>query len=271
MNYVLLKKKVELSDKSGVKIVNGVVKFQAIQLNVHCFELDGVLIDTGSASLLEQFKPFFNQMDVDQIMLTHYHEDHSGGAHYLQNSYNLPVYMNCIRIEECKQKAKYPLYRKLFWGSRQPFTAQPIGDHFSSRSANWKVIQTPGHTNDHVAYLNESTGQLFTGDLYVSPKTKVVLREENIPQIIKSLEEVISLDFQEMFCNHAGHITNGKQALQRKLDYLKELSGKIEIMNDEGMTPLEITSQLFERKYPITRFSLGEWDAAHIITSVLKK
>lgn len=251
-------------------MINGFVKFQSVRLNVHCFEIDGVLIDTGAASLLEEFKAFFSTIDIDQVMLTHYHEDHTGGAHFLQSEYNLPVFMNDTRIEECTIKANYPLYRKLFWGTRKPFEAQPLEDSFTSRTGRWKVIPTPGHTNDHTSFLNEETGQLFTGDLYVTPKTRVVLREENIPQIISSLELAISLDFQEVYCNHAGYIENGKDALQQKLNFLKELSVKIELLADEGMTPSEISKQLFEKKYPITKLSLGEWNAAHIVTSVLK-
>lgn len=267
---MLFKKNTEISEKSGVKMINGFVKFQSVRLNVHCFEVDGVLIDTGAASLLEEFKPFFNTIDVDQVMLTHYHEDHTGGAHFLQTEYNLPVFMNDTRIAECTSKANYPLYRKLFWGTRKPFEAQPLNDNFTSRTGRWKVIPTPGHTDDHSAFLNEDTGQLFSGDLYVTPKTKVVLREESIPQIISSLERAISLDFQEMYCNHAGYIENGKEALKQKLNFLKELSGKIELMADEGNTPSEITNQLFDKKYPIIKLSLGEWDSAHIVTSVLK-
>lgn len=268
---MFVKKKSEQQQQSGVNMINGFVSFQAVRLNVHCFEVDGVLIDTGSASLLEEFKPFFAQLDVDKIVLTHYHEDHSGGANYLQRQYNLPVYMSDARRQECTQRAKYPLYRKVFWGSRAPFEAQAIGERFSSRSANWRVIETPGHTNDHIALLNEQTGQLFTGDLYVSPKTKVVLREESIPQIIASIERVLTYDFEEVFCNHAGYVQNGKKALRNKLNYLHDLSGKIMMMNDEGLSVKEITTQLFNKKYPITRFSLGEWDSAHIISSVLRK
>lgn len=268
---MFFKGKSEQTTQSGVKMVNGFVSFQAVKLNVHCFEVDGVLIDTGSASLLEQFKPFFNQLDIDQIVLTHYHEDHSGGAHYLQTNYKVPIYMSDVRRLECAKKADYPLYRKLFWGNRAPFEAQKIAERFSSRNANWTVIETPGHTNDHLAFLNEQTGQLFTGDLFVTPKTKVVLREESVPQIISSIERVLMMDFGEMFCNHAGYVADGKAALRVKLEYLKELSQKIERMNEEGLTISEITAQLFEKKYPITKLSLGEWNSAHIVSSVLNK
>ncbi|MEG0383828.1 MBL fold metallo-hydrolase [Solibacillus cecembensis] len=268
---MFFKKNIERSEMSGVRMVNGSIKFQAIQLNVHCFEVDGVLIDTGAKSLLDQFKPFFNDMDVDQIMLTHYHEDHSGGAHYLQQKYALPIYMNDLKIQECKEKATYPFYRKAFWGTRPAFHAQAVGTSFESRNATWKVIETPGHTQDHLAFLNTATGQIFTGDLYVSPKTKVILREESIPTIISSIENLLTYDFQEGFCNHAGYMKDAKKVLAHKLDNLRELSERIETLRGEGKTVKEINKQLFAKKYPIVRVSLGEWDSAHIVTSVIGK
>ncbi len=268
---MFFKKKTEQSEQSGVRMMNGFIRFQAIQLNVHCFEVDGILIDTGAAALLEQFKPFFSEIDVDKIVLTHYHEDHSGCVQYLQQNYNLPVYMSDIRRLECMEKADYPLYRKLFWGSRPRFSALAIGQQFLSRTSSWSVIETPGHTNDHLAFLNETTGQLFTGDLFVSPKTKVVLKEESIPQIISSIEKVLTYDFDEMYCNHAGFVKNGRQALKLKHEYLLELTNQIEMMNEKGLTIKEINHQLFPKKYPITRVSIGEWDSAHIVSSVLRK
>ena len=61
------------------------------------------------------------------------------------------------------------------------------------------------------------TGQLFTGDLYCQEKTKVALREENIPTIIDSLTKVLTYEFGEVFCSHAGHLVDGRAALRRKL------------------------------------------------------
>src|SRR5690606_7511166 len=99
-------------------------------------------------------------------------------------------------IASCAQPADYPLYRKLFWGKRKPFHARAMPETFQSRTAAWDVIDTPGHAHDHKAFLNRDTGQLFTGDLFVNERTKVVLAEENIPDIIKSLDRVLKYDFQ---------------------------------------------------------------------------
>src|SRR5690625_1946278 len=163
-----------------------------VSLNVHAFHTDGLLIDTEAASLFSEFKKFFDTADFDQVVLTHHHEDHSGGAHYVQDKYNISIWMLPHLIEECSKRAKYPFYRKAFWGVRKPFKAKPLGDTLKSRTSSWKVIETPGHAIDHVALINEQTGQLFSGDLYVHPETKLILSNESIPEIINSLERLLT-------------------------------------------------------------------------------
>jgi endoribonuclease LACTB2 len=256
---------------NGVTMGNGTVAFQKVKLNVHCFYIDGVLIDTGAKSLDNSFKSFFKQLSIDQVVLTHHHEDHTGGASFLQEELGVPIYMNENMIDDCMKKADYPLYRQLFWGKRRPFRAESIGDSFLSAHATWKAIHTPGHAKDHLAFLNEETGQLFTGDLYCQEKTKVVLREESIPVIIESLKKILTYDFEDVFCCHAGYLNNGREALQRKLDYLLELQGTIIKQFNEGKTPEQIHRELFPKKYPIMMFSLGEWDSIHIVYSVIKQ
>lgn len=266
---MFLKKSSHIDDVSNVRFINGQVSFSSVGLNVHCFEVDGVLIDTGSHTLLPQFKNFFAQMDVDQVMITHYHEDHTGGAGFLQKKFGLPLYMNEMTIDDCARKADYPLYRKIFWGRRRPFQAEPIAETFTSRNAVWDVIETPGHAKDHLSFLNRQTGQLFSGDLYVHPQTKVILREESMPMIMQSIEKVLEYDFGEMFCCHAGYVKDGRQALTEKLNYLRELEEKIHSLHQQGCSAPEIQSKIFKKKYPITFFSMGEWNTMHLITSFL--
>ena len=269
-HFMLLKKKFKQQEMNGVHMLNGMAELFGIKLNVRCFVVDGVLIDTGATSLDKGFKTFFKQQDIDQVVITHYHEDHTGCASFLQNEMNLPLYMHEKKLEYCKLKADYPLYRKVFWGSRPPFEAKIINPTFTSRNAVWDVIETPGHAVDHVALLNRETGQLFSGDLYVQPKTKVILQEESIPTIISSLEKLLTYDFEEVFCSHAGYLIEGRTALHNKLDYLLELQEQIIKLHKEGLTPKQITRSIFPKRYPITFFSRGEWDSLHIINSVIQ-
>ncbi|MFO1442064.1 MBL fold metallo-hydrolase [Bacillus sp. Bva_UNVM-123] len=268
---MLLKKDFEEKTINGVLMGNGTISFKNVKLNVYSFFIDGVLIDTGAKTLEKEFKPFYKQLDIDQVLITHFHEDHTGCAAFLQKDLKLPLFMSEIMIDNCKKKADYPLYRQLFWGKRRPFQAAAIGETVTSSNAAWKVIKTPGHAIDHLAFLNEGTGQLFTGDLYCQERTKVILREESIPTIIESLKKVLTYDFEDVFCSHAGYLDNGRTALKRKLDYLLNLQGEILRMFDEGKTPEHITSAMFPKKYPITRLSSGEWESIHIVHSILRE
>lgn len=267
---MLLKKSFEQKIVNGVLMGNGTVSLKNVKLNVYSFFIDGVLIDTGAKSLEKEFKPFFKQLDIDEVLITHFHEDHTGCAAFLQKELHVPLFMNDIKIEYCMKKADYPLYRQLFWGKRRPFRAEPIGET-NPLNTTWKAIKTPGHAIDHLAFLNEETGQLFTGDLYCQERTKVILREESIPTIIESLKKVLKYDFDDVFCSHAGYLNDGRSALKRKLDYLLDLQGRILRLYDEGKTPEQINAALFPKKYPITRFSAGEWNSIHIVNSVLQE
>ncbi|KZS24395.1 MBL fold metallo-hydrolase [Geobacillus uzenensis] len=268
--HKIIKKRFETEMVNNVHIAKATASFQGVRLTVRCFIVDGVLIDTGAKSMESEFASFFQQHDIDQVVITHFHEDHTGCAAFLQQTMGLSIYMNEPMIDYCRQKADYPLYRKIFWGKRDPFAAEPIDATFSSRNATWEVIPTPGHAIDHVVFLNRETGQLFSGDLYCQEKTKVILREEDIPAIIASLQHVLTYDFGDVFCAHAGYLPNGREALRRKLDYLLELQDTIIDLYENGMPPKQIQALLFPKKYPIVFFSGGEWDSLHIIRSVIR-
>lgn len=271
MRAVLVKKSSDFGEKNGVSFLNGKVKFQGVSLNVYSYVADGVLIDTGSQSLRQHFEPFIDKADFDQVMITHFHEDHTGCAAYVEKTKKLPIYINEKTIDYCAQRANYPLYRQLFWGRRKPFQAKVMPDTFTSRNATWDAIDTPGHAYDHKAFLNRETGQLFTGDLYVNEKTRVILEEESVPTIIQSLERVLTYDFQEVFCNHKGFVEDGRSALERKLNNLLALQQDVLALHEQGNPATEICKKLFPRKYPIVKFSNGEWDSIHIITSIVKE
>ncbi|MED3662040.1 MBL fold metallo-hydrolase [Ureibacillus sp. FSL K6-8385] len=256
------------SEHGDVKLFEGKNVFSQVKLNVYSFYQDGILIDCGAHSMKKAFINFFDRLSIDRVVITHAHEDHDGCAKYLSER-GIPVYLHPMSIEKSRKRADYLLYRKFFWGIRPPYHAIPHEETFQSRKYRWRIIETPGHAVDHVAFLNESTGQLFSGDLFVTPRTKLIMRTENIPQIIQSIEKLLRLDFGEMFCSHAGYIKDGKQALRNKLDYLYELTDKVRSLAREGCSIEEIQRQLFPRKYQISVVSRGEWDSKHIITSIL--
>lgn len=267
---MLLRKYIESGVNEDVAFINGIIQFRAMKLNVYSYVIDGIAIDAGSYSLRKAFSSFYEQQQIEALYCTHIHEDHTGCADWFQRK-NIPIFIHSSSIEEANKAGSYPLYRRLFWGKRMAFKAGIAPDTFHSQKYQWKSIFTPGHSIDHLSYLNTSTGQLFSGDLFVQVKTKVIMDSESVPQIIGSIQKVLSYDFEDIYCNHAGFIANGKLKLQEKLDYLLQIQGEVQLLHKMGFSVKEIQQRLFPRKYPITTASCGQWDSKHIVTSILEE
>lgn len=261
---------INVSTNEDVTCVEGNVQRSGLKLGtVYSFLVDGMVIDTGPQCLETDLIPFYENHSYELVTLTHSHEDHSGLAPWIQKHKNVPIYVHQKGISICAEPCPYPKYRQLTWGVRSAFNALPLGDTIQSRSQEWKVIYTPGHADDHVSLFHEETGRLFSGDLFVSPKTKVIMDTESIPVIMDSLRRLLDLNFHSLFCCHAGYIENGKSMMKQKLDYLENLSGEVGNLYKEGRSIEEIDQMFFPKKYPIVAFSEGEWDSRHIISSIV--
>lgn len=236
---------------------------------VYTFLVDGMLIDTGPKCLESDLIPFYEDNSIELVTLTHSHEDHTGTASWIQENRNVPIYIHDKGISICAQPCPYPKYRQISWGVRKEFKALPLGDTIQSRSQEWKVIYTPGHADDHISLIHEETGRLFSGDLFVAPKTKVIMDSESIPLIMNSIRMLLSFDFGSIFCCHAGYIQDGKGMLRQKLNYLENLYGEVKNLHKEGLSIAEINKKLFPKKYPIVTVSEGEWDSLHIVSSII--
>lgn len=263
-------KRIDVKRQGDVVCANGKVSTNGASLNVYSFYVDGVLIDTGSASLAAEFQSFFKTVDFDQVVLTHYHEDHTGNCRWIEENNPVPQRIHAESIEVCAKRAIYPLYREVVWGRREGFRATPLEKTFQSRTTTWEVIPTPGHSKDHVAFYNRQLGAMFTGDLYVQTKTKLVLREEDIKETMASLQKLLTYDFDQVYCNHAGYLPDGKQRIADKYAYLQEIEHHVKQYKEQGYTAHEITKKMFPNRYPILQFSEGEWSADHIVNAFIK-
>src|SRR5699024_5786272 len=184
-------KRNELEDLQQVELA---VSRGGQTLRLSLYYLDGLLIDTGPARKQTFLHELFQEWPIEQVVITHHHEDHTGLAHWLQEKKQVPIYMHTLGVSYCQTKAKLPLYRHLFWGARQAFQALPIDARFTTENYTWEVIDTPGHAADHIALYNREKGWLFGGDLYVTPTPKSMFKFESAPKQIESLQKVLTYD-----------------------------------------------------------------------------
>lgn len=259
----------EIEDVTCVK--TQVIKSDRKGSPVYFFLVDRMLIDTGQQSLECEITSFYREHPekIKLAALTHSHEDHSGTAAWLQETFDIPIYVHPSGIQVCQKRSPYPKYRQVTWGVRKEFNPLPLKNKIKSLNTEWEVIYTPGHADDHVAFYDGQTGRMFTGDLFVSPRTKVIMDTESIPVTMDSIRTLLTCDFKSIYCSHAGYIEDGKRKLTQKLEYLEHLYGEVERMYHEGYSITEINRGLFPKVYPIVDFSNGEWDSIHIVSSII--
>jgi len=259
-----------MDHSTEVKVINCEVKMLGTTINVYAYFVDGMLIDSGPQRMRKTITDFCLQNRPEKIVHTHFHEDHTGNTAYLINKLQIPAYIHPESSAICLQRGKIPLYRFAFWGNRKGFQAESLPEFIENSHSRYEVIHTPGHTSDHVVFLDRDAGRLFSGDLFVQPKTRIVRRHENIPLLMKSLRILLQEDFDTVYCAHAGVLENGYQLVKQKLSYLEELQGQVLTMSGKGEEALEIARRLFPQTPTITYFSFGQFSSYNLVRSLIE-
>lgn len=251
-----------------VTVARGYATAPATRLWVYLYCVDGLLIDTGPRRLAKGFQQFFSALpDVQQVVLTHLHEDHCGMASYAVAA-GLPVYCHSDSVTAASRPAPLPLYRRFFWRSPKPFVAQPLPSNVRTGRYSFDVLETPGHAADHVVLHEPEQGWLFSGDLYLGTRVMTAMRDESLPTLMASIRRVLELDFETMFCAHVGPVPNGKSALRAKLQFLDDLEGRVQALAEQGISIREATKRMYPKFQAMTVLSGGEFSPMHVVRSL---
>lgn len=137
-----------------------------------------------------------HQLSLAAILLTHHHHDHVDGVPALLDRFDAPVF-----------------------GPRNesiPGVTHPLGEGDSitipEMSLQFDVLEVPGHTRDHIAYIEWKQKWLFCGDtLFAGGCGR--LFEGTPEQMVTSLSKLAALpDEMQVFCAHEYTLANLKFA-----------------------------------------------------------
>jgi glyoxylase-like metal-dependent hydrolase (beta-lactamase superfamily II) len=235
-----------------------------------CYLVDGLLIDCGPPALSRQLLAALEGRPLEALVITHHHEDHSGAAPQLSARRGIVAQAHALTAVILREGFRVEAYRRLAWGGAPArFEARALGSLVETREHRFEVVETPGHSPDHVCLFEPERGWLFTGDLFLAERLRYLRADEDLGSLIASLRRVMALPVREAFCAHRGPLRDGPGALRRKLDALETLVGRVGELHARGVAEAEIARRLVGREGLLTLLSLGHFSARNFVRAAL--
>ncbi|NVJ65085.1 MAG: hydroxyacylglutathione hydrolase [Gammaproteobacteria bacterium] len=190
-----------------------------------------VVVDPGDANPVIEYVEH-NNLELDSILITHYHNDHIGGVETLKQQYNCQVYGSS--------------YDNLSFCDGLLEDSQSIS--LLNGQLNFDILHVPGHTLGHIAYYDAQNQILFCGDTLFKAGCGRMF-EGQPQQFYQSLMKLAALpSTTKVYCTHeytlsnlrfALHIEPNNQATQTTNKVCTELRSK-----DKVTLPSSIAEEL---------------------------
>jgi len=220
-----------------------------------------VLIDTGFPHVRTDVLAAVAALRPAGAIITHWHEDHAGNASTLAGT--LPLWLSSYTEAKLRERQQVKLYRHFTWGRPGRLDAvQPFD------GGDLQCIATPGHSPDHHVVFDPRTATLFSADLWLGVRARIVGQTENPYEIISSLERVIALSPERMFDAHRGLVNAPVLALRAKKGWLQDVVGDIERRISAGQSDSEILKEALGGEEFTAIVSQGEYSRRNLVRAV---
>jgi glyoxylase-like metal-dependent hydrolase (beta-lactamase superfamily II) len=236
---------------------------RSIGYEVSAYFASGVLIDCGFPDVAREVAAAVSDLRPTGAIITHAHEDHAGNAAVLARL-GIPMTIAPDTLAELREGRRIRFYRSYTWGQPRPFT--PAFEPFDP--APLQLIRAPGHCPDHRMVWDPSHGTLFSADLWLGVRDKLVHAEEDPRQLAHDLRAAASLAPERMFDAHRGPVRDPVRAITAKADWLDETIAAVERRIADGWTDRAIQRHVLGREEWAGVVSRGEYSRANLVRNV---
>ena len=201
-----------------------------------------IVIDPGEAHKTIKYLKG-NDLNLEAILISHHHFDHTGGIEDMLNFKRVDVYGPVNNIPNINKQLR-------------------DGDLFSVIGIDFKIIEIPGHTLDHIAFFSENNGNpvLFCGDTLFSSGCGRVF-EGTFEQMHKSILKLKSLPANtKIYSGHEYTQSNLKFAMEVEPLNQKLISryNDVQDLLNKGIPTLPTTLELELEVNPFLRCQARE-------------
>jgi glyoxylase-like metal-dependent hydrolase (beta-lactamase superfamily II) len=218
-----------------------------------------ILLDAGDGKpaylpVLERALEQAGGVSIQEIVVTHGHPDHMRGAAALVDRFGP------LRV------SKHP------WpgvDEQYPVETTPLADgaRLRTEGATLRAVHTPGHSEDHLCFVLEEEGTLFSGDNVLGVGTAVIPeRGGDLLDYLRSLERLLEEEPRAIYPAHGPYIPNGMAKLREYLDHRFEREQQILDALAEGLSRVEGIVKKVYAAYPeVLHRAAGASVSAHLL------
>lgn len=153
---------------------------------------------------------------IEAVMATHTHPDHSPAARKLAQASGAPVFGRPAPVSG-RQDATFA-----------PAQALNDGDVLRADTLALRAIHTPGHASNHLCFLLEGEGLLFTGDHLMQGSTVVIGPPDgNMKQYLQSLERLQREPVSRLAPGHGEVIEDAQAEIARIIAHRLQREAKV--------------------------------------------
>lgn len=224
----------------------------------------------------------YSMKDVEQVVLTHHHPDHSGWVdafphasilghayvdHWMRKkpdylAYYEAFYMKQLQLEGVPKRYIDRILKVK--GEIELFGTIPLtaflneGDEVPGHKG-MKTYYMPGHAQSHLFFVEEATGECIGGDVLLArtssnpliepPVDGSMERPKSLVQYNETLKRLCDLNISKVYSGHGAEVTNVEALVNERLERQKQRAHKVHGFLKEPQTIFEVTTQLFEHIY----------------------
>jgi endoribonuclease LACTB2 len=235
--------------------------------DVSAYLVGDVLVDTGFPRGEGELLRAMDSLRPRGVVLTHWHEDHAGNAPVLA-ARGVPMTMHARSEALLRERPAIRFYRKMVWGHTATLRS-PLAEFDVAPLA---LVETPGHSADHVAVWDAERRILVSGDLYLGVKVRVAHEEDESPRtLVASLRRAAALEPRLLLDAHRGPVRDAAAQLRAKANWNEEQIGEIERLAASGASEREIVERLFGGESVVGWVSGLEYSRRGFVRAVLRE
>ncbi len=238
---------------------------RTVGYEVNAYLLGGVLVDSGFPGVQRALLDAVRTLAPRGAVITHDHEDHAGNAPALARM-GLPLLMHPECEAVLRARPRIGAYRRLVWGR----TEQLREGLATFDAAPLELIETPGHTANHIVVWDAERRILASGDLFLGVKVRVAHTHESPSQLVESLRAVASLEPRILLDAHRGVVENATAMLRAKVAWLEDLMGEVHALAAAGWSEGVIRRRVLGREALVGLVSLGEYSKLSLVRAILR-